>query len=75
MRLARHGLRHDHQCIFYESWNAKKAIEIIVREDHQTALCRGEADPQTSPPVAYTSIDKASGEISWPDVTEGFAEE
>ncbi|MCR3699083.1 hypothetical protein N5860_13610 [Citrobacter portucalensis] len=46
-----------------------------MREDHQTALCRGGADPQTSPPVAYTSIDKASGEISWPDVTEGFAEE
>ena len=74
-RVATLGLRHDHQCIFYESWNAKKAIEIIVREDHQTALCRGGADPQTSPPVAYISIDKASGEISWPDVAEGFAEE
>jgi hypothetical protein len=43
--------------------------------DHQTALCRGGADPQTSPPVAYISIDKTSGEISWPDVAEGFAEE
>lgn len=74
-RVATLGLRHDYQCIFYESWNAKKAIEIIVREDHQTALCRGGADPQTSPPVAYISIDKASGEISWPDVAEGFAEE
>ncbi|MDQ2230806.1 hypothetical protein RBI69_13315 [Citrobacter portucalensis] len=74
-RVATLGLRHDYQCIFYESWNAKKAIEIIVREDHQTALCRGGADPQTSPPVAYISIDKASGKISWPDVAEGFAEE
>ncbi|MBD5755232.1 hypothetical protein IF799_22370, partial [Citrobacter freundii] len=74
-RVATLGLRHDYQCIFYESWNAKKAIEIIVREDHQTALCRGGADPQTSPPVAYISIDKTSGEISWPDVAEGFAEE
>ncbi|MES3481463.1 hypothetical protein AZ006_004140 [Citrobacter freundii] len=74
-RVATLGLRHDYQCIFSESWNAKKAIEIIVREDHQTALCRGGADPQTSPPVAYISIDKTSGEISWPDVAEGFAEE
>ncbi|CDL38701.1 hypothetical protein [Citrobacter freundii] len=38
-------------------------------------MCRGGADPQTSPPVAYISIDKTSGEISWPDVAEGFAEE
>ncbi|MDT7437239.1 hypothetical protein [Citrobacter freundii] len=74
-RVATLSLRPDYQCIFYESWNAKKAIEIIVREDHQTALCRGGADPQTSPPVAYISIDKTSGEISWPDVAEGFAEE
>ncbi|HGY3856323.1 TPA: hypothetical protein ACNVXR_005417, partial [Citrobacter freundii] len=74
-RVATLSLRPDYQCIFYESWNAKKAIKIIVREDHQTALCRGGADPQTSPPVAYISIDKTSGEISWPDVAEGFAEE
>jgi hypothetical protein len=40
-RVATLSLRPDYQCIFYESWNAKKAIEIIVREDHQTALCRG----------------------------------
>ncbi|MEG0803176.1 MAG: hypothetical protein RSG80_18320 [Citrobacter sp.] len=74
-RVASLDLRHDYQCIFYESWNAKTAIEIIVREDHQTALCRGGADPQTSPPVAYISIDKTTGKISWPDVAEGFKEE
>lgn len=74
-RVATLDLRHDYQCVFYESWNAKNAIEIIVREDHQTELCRGAADPQTSPPMAYISIDKATGEISWPDVAEGFKEE
>ncbi|MCS3462652.1 MULTISPECIES: hypothetical protein [Citrobacter] len=74
-RVATLSLRYDYQCVFYESWNAKNAIEIIVREDHQTEFCRGAADPQTSPPVAYISIDKATGEISWPDVSEGFKEE
>lgn len=74
-RIATLNLRHDYQCVFYESWNAKKAIEFIVREDHQAALCRGGADPVTSPPTAYISIDKTSGEISWPDVAEGFKEE
>ncbi|MDA8479888.1 hypothetical protein NNO04_14405 [Citrobacter sp. Awk 4] len=74
-RIATLNLRHDYQCVFYESWNAKKAIEFIVREDHQTALCRGGADPATSPPTAYISIDKTSGAINWPDVAEGFEEE
>ena len=70
-RLARTALQVE----VLQNGLRKNAIEIIVREDHQTEFCRGAADPQTSPPVAYISIDKATGEISWPDVSEGFKEE
>nr|WP_032940121.1 hypothetical protein [Citrobacter youngae] len=75
-RVATLNLRHDYQCIFYESWNEKNEIAIIVREDHQTALCRGAAaDPLTAPAIADISINKTTGEVSSPDVAEGFAEE
>lgn len=73
-RIATLSLRTDYHCVFYESWNAQKEIQIIVREDHQSALCRGSADSETSPPVAYISINKQSGEISWPDMADGFDE-
>ena len=68
------ALRTDYHCVFYESWNAPKAVEMIVREDHQSALCRGGADSETSPPVAYVSINTQSGAISWPDMADGFDE-
>ncbi len=47
---------------------------MIVREDHQSALCRGGADSETAPPVAYISINKQNGDISWPDMADGFDE-
>ncbi|WP_336285895.1 hypothetical protein [Citrobacter arsenatis] len=75
-RAATLNLRHDYQCIFYESWNEKNDIAIIVREDHQTEWCRGSAaDPRTAPAIANISINKTSGEIGSPDAAEGFAEE
>jgi hypothetical protein len=61
-------LRNDYQCTFYESWNDEKNIQIIVREDHQSAQCRGTGDPETSPAVAYIDINKQSGKITWPDL-------
>lgn len=73
-RVATLALRTDYRCVFYESWNAQKEIQIIVREDHQSALCRGGADSETAPPVAYISINKQSGDISWPDMADGFEE-
>lgn len=66
------NLRHDYSCIFYESWNAEKEIQMMVREDHQSPRCRGAGDPETSPVIAYVSVNKLSGAIRWPDVAEGF---
>ncbi|MDM4206950.1 hypothetical protein [Klebsiella spallanzanii] len=71
-RLVTLNLRHDYSCIFYESWNAEKEIQMMVREDHQSSQCRGAGDPETSPVIAYISLNKLSGEIRWPDVAEGF---
>lgn len=71
-RLVTLNLRHDYSCIFYESWNAEKEIQMMVREDHQSPQCRGAGDPETSPVIAYISLNKLSGEIRWPDVAEGF---
>lgn len=73
-RVATLALRADYHCVFYESWNALKEIQMNVREDHQSALCRGGADSETAPPVAYVSINKQSGDISWPDMADGFDE-
>ncbi|WP_235891556.1 hypothetical protein [Klebsiella spallanzanii] len=71
-RLVTLNLRHDYSCIFYESWNAEKEIQMMVREDHQSSQCRGAGAPETSPVIAYISLNKLSGEIRWPDVAEGF---
>lgn len=71
-RLVTLNLRHGYSCIFYESWNAEKEIQMMVREDHQSSQCRGAGDPETSPVIAYISLNKLSGEIRWPDVAEGF---
>lgn len=73
-RVATLALRTDYRCVFYESWNASKEIQIIVREDHQSPLCRGGADSETAPPVAYISINKQNGDIRWPDMADGFDE-
>ena len=71
-RLVTLNLRHDYSCIFYESWDAEKEIQMMVREDHQSPRCRGAGDPDTSPVIAYISVNKLSGVIRWPDVAEGF---
>lgn len=71
-RVVTLNLRHDYSCIFYESWSAEKEIQMMVREDHQSPRCRGAGDPETSPVVAYISVNKLSGDIRWPDVAQGF---
>lgn len=46
---------------------ASRLVTLNLRHD-----CRGEGDPETSPVIAYISLNKLSGEIRWPDVAEGF---
>ncbi|EGT4255469.1 hypothetical protein D8W73_15545 [Citrobacter amalonaticus] len=70
VRVVTLNLRNDYQCVFYESWNEEKSIQIIVREDHQSERCRGNGDPRSIPAVAYPGIDKLSGKVTWADITE-----
>lgn len=69
-RIITLALRNDYQCTFYESWNDEKNIQIKVREDHQSDQCLGAGDPETSPAVAYIDINKQSGKITWPDISD-----
>ncbi|MDU2940500.1 MAG: hypothetical protein E7B59_15180 [Enterobacteriaceae bacterium] len=65
------NLRHDNTCVLYESWNEEKAISIIVREDHQSADCRGGGDPDTAPAINEININKSTGEITSFDTLDG----
>lgn len=45
---------------------------LLVHEDHYSSNCRGGADPQTAPVVAWFDIDKKTGNIDLDGINKAF---
>ncbi|OEJ03466.1 hypothetical protein BHE89_07980 [Shigella sp. FC1967] len=58
--------------IFYEDSNDGSIYRLLVHEDHYSSNCRGGADPQTAPVVAWFDIDKKTGNIDLDGINKAF---
>ncbi|MCT6517024.1 hypothetical protein GY03_07030 [Proteus vulgaris] len=72
VRVVSLWLSNENKCYFYEDSNDGSIYRLLVHEDHYSSNCRGGADPQTAPVVAWFDIDKKTGNIDLDGINKAF---